>query len=211
MAEGAGKQRQHVCQSAGSFLQGTQPLRLHLSELCFSYPTCAGMAPQGIPHCASALQSYMLPKFTRSWPKQSHTCHISLSCVCCMSPVLQLYMLSSFQEPEAGTVSRFVHDVWLICCNACKAKESEDCGASLRLLEHSIFSDRMVFVRAAHEAKWLSEMELSIYESWCACLYVVMPVSLSSAACVFYRHKHQVSLLGVASLPSFSCVYIKLY
>ena len=49
---------------------------------------------------------------------------------------------------------------------ALKAKESEDCDADLRLLERSVFSDRMVFVRAVHEAKWLSEMELSIYDSW---------------------------------------------
>ncbi|CAL5221461.1 g3654 [Coccomyxa viridis] len=47
-----------------------------------------------------------------------------------------------------------------------QAKESEDCGAALRLLERSVFSDRMVFVRAVHEANWLSDMELSIYDSW---------------------------------------------
>ncbi|KAK9902878.1 hypothetical protein WJX75_009597 [Coccomyxa subellipsoidea] len=47
-----------------------------------------------------------------------------------------------------------------------QAKDSEDCAAPLRLLERSVFSDRMVFVRAVHEAKWLSEMELSIYDSW---------------------------------------------
>lgn len=48
-----------------------------------------------------------------------------------------------------------------------QAKNSENCAAPLRLLERSVFSDRMVFVRAVHEAKWLSEMELSIYDSWC--------------------------------------------
>eukprot|EP00252_Welwitschia_mirabilis_P002770 TRINITY_DN12751_c0_g1_i1.p1 TRINITY_DN12751_c0_g1~~TRINITY_DN12751_c0_g1_i1.p1 ORF type:complete len:556 (+),score=88.72 TRINITY_DN12751_c0_g1_i1:234-1901(+) len=36
----------------------------------------------------------------------------------------------------------------------------------LRLMERSVFSDRMVFVRAVHEAKWMNEMELSIYDSW---------------------------------------------
>ncbi|KAK9758177.1 hypothetical protein RND81_01G212800 [Saponaria officinalis] len=36
----------------------------------------------------------------------------------------------------------------------------------LRLMERSVFSDRMVFVRAVHEAKWMSEMEISIYDSW---------------------------------------------
>ncbi len=53
-------------------------------------------------------------------------------------------------------------------CIPLQAKNSEDCAAPLRLLERSVFSDRMVFVRAVHEAKWLSEMELSIYDSWCA-------------------------------------------
>ena len=113
-------------------------------------------------------------QISRAWPKQSHDCDNDLSCVCCVSPVLQLYTLSSFQGHEAGSVSRYGQDVCLICCNAYKARESEDSGAALRLLERSVFSDRMVFVRAAHEAKWLSDMELSIYESWYACLYVVI-------------------------------------
>lgn len=37
-----------------------------------------------------------------------------------------------------------------------------------RLLERSVFSDRMVFVRAVHEAKWMSDLELNIYDSWYA-------------------------------------------
>eukprot|EP00268_Persea_americana_P004475 TRINITY_DN11428_c0_g2_i4.p1 TRINITY_DN11428_c0_g2~~TRINITY_DN11428_c0_g2_i4.p1 ORF type:complete len:369 (-),score=70.26 TRINITY_DN11428_c0_g2_i4:1163-2269(-) len=36
----------------------------------------------------------------------------------------------------------------------------------LRLMERSVFSDRMVFVRAVHEAKWMNEMEINIYDSW---------------------------------------------
>lgn len=35
-----------------------------------------------------------------------------------------------------------------------------------RLLERSVFSDRMVFVRAVHEAQWMSDLELNIYDSW---------------------------------------------
>ncbi|CAN6213677.1 unnamed protein product [Urochloa humidicola] len=47
-------------------------------------------------------------------------------------------------------------------------QEKESCGGikPLRLVERSIFSDRMVFVRAVHEANWLNGMELSIYDSW---------------------------------------------
>ncbi|RCV10283.1 hypothetical protein SETIT_2G099900v2 [Setaria italica] len=45
-------------------------------------------------------------------------------------------------------------------------KESSGGIKPLRLVERSIFSDRMVFVRAVHEANWLNGMELSIYDSW---------------------------------------------
>ncbi len=47
-----------------------------------------------------------------------------------------------------------------------QATESQGCAPPLRLLERSVFSDRMVFVRAVHESQWLSDMELSIYDSW---------------------------------------------
>lgn len=36
----------------------------------------------------------------------------------------------------------------------------------LRLLERSVFSDRLVFVRAVHEAKWMDDMQLKLYDSW---------------------------------------------
>lgn len=47
-------------------------------------------------------------------------------------------------------------------------QEKESAGGikPLRLMERSIFSDRMVFVRAVHEANWMNGMELSIYDSW---------------------------------------------
>ncbi|KAJ6825325.1 uncharacterized protein M6B38_380670 [Iris pallida] len=45
-------------------------------------------------------------------------------------------------------------------------KESAAGIKPLRLMERSVFSDRMVFVRAVHEANWMNEMEISIYDSW---------------------------------------------
>lgn len=45
-------------------------------------------------------------------------------------------------------------------------RESAAGSSALRLLERSVFSDRMVFVRAVHEARWMSDMELDIYDSW---------------------------------------------
>ncbi|XP_062180826.1 uncharacterized protein LOC133885176 [Phragmites australis] len=45
-------------------------------------------------------------------------------------------------------------------------RESQGGIKPLRLMERSVFSDRMVFVRAVHEANWMNEMEISIYDSW---------------------------------------------
>ncbi|XP_057872720.2 uncharacterized protein LOC131078898 isoform X3 [Cryptomeria japonica] len=45
----------------------------------------------------------------------------------------------------------------------------------LRLMERSVFTDRMVFVRAVQEAKWMNEMELSIYDSWFDPVVSVLP------------------------------------
>ncbi|GKV09082.1 hypothetical protein SLEP1_g20629 [Rubroshorea leprosula] len=45
-------------------------------------------------------------------------------------------------------------------------KESSGGIKPLRLMERSVFSDRLVFVRAVHEANWMNEMEISIYDSW---------------------------------------------
>ena len=45
-------------------------------------------------------------------------------------------------------------------------RDSSAGTSPMRLLERSVFSDRMVFVRAVHEARWMSDMELAIYDSW---------------------------------------------
>ena len=67
-----------------------------------------------------------------------------------------------------------------------KAKDSEGCAAPLCLLERSVFSDRMVFVRAVHEARWLSEMELSIYDSWYHCSSISRPHSFMREDMIVY-------------------------
>eukprot|EP00253_Pinus_taeda_P010646 PITA_10646 len=56
-------------------------------------------------------------------------------------------------------------------------QERESAGSlkPLRLMERSVFSDRMVFVRAVHEAKWMNGMELSIYDSWFDPVVSVLP------------------------------------
>ena len=40
-----------------------------------------------------------------------------------------------------------------------------------RLLERSIFCDRMVFVESLKDSQYLSEMELTIYDSWCVIVW----------------------------------------
>ena len=54
-------------------------------------------------------------------------------------------------------------------------RSAENWQNPIRLLERSVFSDRMVFVRAVHEAKWMSELELAVYESWFAPVVSAMP------------------------------------
>ncbi|EEF35547.1 ATP binding protein, putative [Ricinus communis] len=54
-------------------------------------------------------------------------------------------------------------------------RESSAGVKPLRLMERSVFSDRMVFVRAVHEAKWMNEMEISIYDSWFDPVVSVLP------------------------------------
>jgi len=68
-----------------------------------------------------------------------------------------------YENPEryAYTFQNYVFVTRLM-----QEKDSRDTSRELRLLERSVFSDRMVFVRAVHEAHWMSEMELSIYDSW---------------------------------------------
>ncbi|KAK1371807.1 dNK domain-containing protein [Heracleum sosnowskyi] len=68
-----------------------------------------------------------------------------------------------YAEPEryAYTFQNYVFVTRLM-----QEKESSGGIKPLRLMERSVFSDRMVFVRAVHEAKWMNEMEISIYDSW---------------------------------------------
>ncbi|KAJ3677993.1 hypothetical protein LUZ60_001796 [Juncus effusus] len=68
-----------------------------------------------------------------------------------------------YQEPQryAYTFQNYVFVTRLM-----QERESAKGIKPLRLMERSVFSDRMVFVRAVHEANWMSPMEISIYDSW---------------------------------------------
>ena len=44
--------------------------------------------------------------------------------------------------------------------------ESRRENVSLRILERSVFSDKMIFVESVHENGWMSDMELALFNSW---------------------------------------------
>lgn len=44
--------------------------------------------------------------------------------------------------------------------------ESRDAKIPLRIMERSVFSDRMIFVESVHEKAWMSDLELSLFNGW---------------------------------------------
>ncbi|CAK9223000.1 unnamed protein product [Sphagnum troendelagicum] len=66
---------------------------------------------------------------------------------------------SFYAEPERYTYT-FQNYVFVTCLM--QERESANGVKPLRLMERSVFSDCMVFVRAGHEAKWMSEMEFMV-------------------------------------------------
>ena len=51
----------------------------------------------------------------------------------------------------------------------------------LRLLERSVWSDRMVFVKAVSDSGWMSPLEQSVYNSWCVPLQLACGDALAPA------------------------------
>ncbi|KAL8459665.1 hypothetical protein ACS0TY_036960 [Phlomoides rotata] len=68
-----------------------------------------------------------------------------------------------YAEPERYA---YTFQNYVFVTRVMQERESSSGIKPLRLMERSVFSDRMVFVRAVHEAKWMNEMEISIYDSW---------------------------------------------
>ncbi|MCL7025051.1 hypothetical protein MKW94_019490 [Papaver nudicaule] len=68
-----------------------------------------------------------------------------------------------YSEPERYA---YTFQNYVFVTRVMQERESSGGIKPLRLMERSVFSDRMVFVRAVHEAKWMNEMEISIYDSW---------------------------------------------
>ncbi|KAL8162430.1 hypothetical protein V2J09_013919 [Rumex salicifolius] len=68
-----------------------------------------------------------------------------------------------YAEPERYA---YTFQNYVFVTRVMQERESSGGIKPLRLMERSVFTDRMVFVRAVHEAKWMNEMEISIYDSW---------------------------------------------
>lgn len=70
-----------------------------------------------------------------------------------------------YKEPERYAYT-FQHYVLLTRME--KDRRARSSLKPLRVLERSIFSDRLVFVRAMHEAGYMGDLELRLYDSWFA-------------------------------------------
>ena len=73
-------------------------------------------------------------------------------------------LLDQFYKDPKRYAYAFQHYVLLTRMQ--KDRNARSSNKPLQILERSIFSDRMVFVRAMHEAGFLGDLELSIYDSW---------------------------------------------
>ncbi|KAG1677372.1 hypothetical protein FOA52_010751 [Chlamydomonas sp. UWO 241] len=72
-------------------------------------------------------------------------------------------LLEFYNDPQrfAYTFQNYVFLTRMV-----QERESYSASRMCRLLERSIFSDRMVFVRAVHKSNFMSDTELAVYDSW---------------------------------------------
>ena len=73
-------------------------------------------------------------------------------------------LLKRFYEDPKRYAYTFQHYVLLTRME--KDRKARSSPKPLQVLERSIFSDRLVFVRAMHEAGYMGDLELRLYDSW---------------------------------------------
>jgi len=73
-------------------------------------------------------------------------------------------LLDHFYKDPKKYAYTFQHYVLLTRMEKDRAARAS--AKPLHVLERSIFSDRMVFVRAMHDAGFMGDLELSVYDSW---------------------------------------------
>ena len=94
-------------------------------------------------------------------------------------------MLSEFYNNPSRYAYTFQHFVFMT--RLLQAKEPRTNDLSMRIVERSVFSDKMIFVEAAHEGGWMSDLELSIFESWFSPTVKVSVQLLHFRACFVYN------------------------
>lgn len=57
-----------------------------------------------------------------------------------------------------------------------------------RLMERSVFSDQMIFVRAVHESNWMTNLELNLFRSWFDPVVSQLPGMPSLSLLTFFCH-----------------------
>jgi len=73
-------------------------------------------------------------------------------------------LLQKFYEDPKRHAYEFQNYVFLTRLDA--NRRTFDGKQPLRLMERAVFSDRLVFVRAVHESKWMEDYQMQLYDSW---------------------------------------------
>jgi len=73
-------------------------------------------------------------------------------------------ILDAFYDAPERYAYTFQHYVFMT--RYLQEIESRSENVSLRILERSVFSDKMIFVESVHENGWMSDMELALFNSW---------------------------------------------
>jgi len=81
-------------------------------------------------------------------------------------------LMEFYREP---TRYAYTFQNYVFLTRVMQERDSYTNSQMCRLLERSVFSDRMVFVRAVHAAKFMSDTELAIYDSWFTPVLNTMP------------------------------------
>ncbi|KAK9851909.1 hypothetical protein WJX84_009907 [Apatococcus fuscideae] len=100
-------------------------------------------------------------------------------------------LLQMFYQEPARYAYTFQNYVFMT--RVMQEKESNRAPEPMRLMERSVFSDRMVFVKAVHEAQWMNDMELSVYDAWFDPILQILP-SLIPDGFIYLRAQPQTCL-----------------
>jgi deoxyadenosine/deoxycytidine kinase len=85
-------------------------------------------------------------------------------CVRQTSSTCTYNILDEFYEDPERYAYTFQHYVFM--SRYLQEIQSRSASLPLRIMERSVFSDRMVFVESVYEKGWMSDMELSLFNGW---------------------------------------------